>query len=171
MCGSFDSEASGQSFYDKFSSYYSDNQDSGMALSVVPTDNFCSAFPNAVVSIKSYDYTAKYDHTWSYSSGWKDNTCESCNIDLTYTCPPPPPPPKTGCSICYEWALSEPFYEGYQCKNALYQLTDALETVGQKGEFLSYAARVDCQGSYTTAILSAASIYGSTDSSSSCHYQ
>ncbi len=136
MCGSFESEASGKSFYDKFNSHYHNDDD--LALSVIPDDDFCAAFPGAVVSIKSYDYTSKYDIGWNYqSNGWQANKCQSCDIDLVYTCPPPPPPPKTGCSICYEWALSEcneHYYEGYQCKKALYQLTDALETVGQKGE-------------------------------------
>ncbi len=139
VCGSFLSDAHGKSFRDKFQSHYHGSND-GVALAVVPDDDFCAAFPGAVVSVKSYDYTAKYDKTWSYTRGWKPNSCKSCDIDLTYKCPkaPPPPPPKpSGCAVCYEWALSEckdSFYSGATCRKALDKINYALERAGQKGE-------------------------------------
>lgn len=58
-------------------------------------DDFCAAFPGSSISIKSYDWTGKYDHTWSYTSGWEANKCSSCDIDLSYTCPYKPAPKPT----------------------------------------------------------------------------
>ncbi len=124
-------------FRSKLESHY--GNDDGVALAIVPDDDFCAAFPGAVVSIKSYDYSYKHDHTWTYTSGWKPNTCKSCDIDFTYTCPLPSPPPKpTGCAVCFEWAVSkcDTFYEGSMCDDAVSSIEHALASVGQQGEGL-----------------------------------
>ncbi len=140
VCGSFDSDAHGKDFRTKFESHYGGHDD-GIALAIVPDDDFCAAFPGAVVSIKSYEYTAKYDHTWDHSHGWKPNTCKSCDIDLPYTWPPPPPPPKsTGCAVCFEWALFEckdSFYTGSMCVKALDKINDVLETLSLRGKSMA----------------------------------
>ncbi len=136
MCGSFNDDAHGQSFRNSFQSHYGGHDD-GIALAIVPDDDFCAAFPGAVVSIKSYEYTAKYDHTWTYSHGWKPNTCESCDIDFTYTCPLPPPPPKPTCNVCWEWTLSgckDSYYGNDMCDKALHKLEDVLNAIGHGGK-------------------------------------
>ncbi len=135
VCGSFDDNEHGQSFRDSLQSHY--GNDDGIALAIVPDDEFCAAFPGAVVSIKSYDYTSKYDHTWTYTSGWKPNTCKSCDIDFTYTCPLPPPPPEPTCNVCWEWTLSgceDSYYSGDTCDQALHKLEDVLTDIGYGGE-------------------------------------
>ncbi len=134
VCGSFLTDEHGQSFRDSFENHYQGHDDN-LALVVVPDDDFCKAFPGAVVSVKSYDYTSKYDHTWTYTSGWKPNTCKSCDIDVTYTCPMPPAVKPGGCGVCFEWALSkcDNFYQGAVCDNALDSINAALEHAGEKG--------------------------------------
>ncbi len=131
VCGSFETNEAGVTFRNTFQKHYSRDQD--MALVAVPDNDFCNAFPGAVVIVKSHDWPGKYDHEWRPTDGWAPNKCGSCDIDVTYTCPtPPPPPPKPTCNVCWEWTLSgceDSYYRSDMCDQAVHKLEYVLQTL------------------------------------------
>lgn len=49
--------------------------------------DFCDANPGATVSVKTHDWSGKYDKTWKPSYGWEPATCDGCDLELEFSCP------------------------------------------------------------------------------------
>lgn len=49
--------------------------------------DFCDANPGATVSIKTQDWSGKYDKTWKPSYGWEPSKCDGCDLELEFSCP------------------------------------------------------------------------------------
>ncbi len=132
VCGTFQYQWQATYFRQRLDSAYHDAHN--LAFVAIPDEHFCDANPDAVITVKTYDYTAKYDHTWTYSSGWNPNRCSTCVVDVTYTCPPPPKPK---CNVCWEWTLSgceDSYYNGDTCDKGVDKLEDVLHEIGYAGE-------------------------------------
>lgn len=68
VCGSFKNEWAAKTFVSIFYKYFSTSY---RKCGVPVASDFCDANPGAVISLTSHSWESKYDHTWSYSKGWK----------------------------------------------------------------------------------------------------
>ncbi len=93
VCGTFQYQWQATFFRQRLEAAYSSKYD--IAFVGVPDNYFCKYNPGAVVTVKTYDFTAKYDRTWTHSSGWKPNRCSTCVVDVTYRCHKAPSPSRS----------------------------------------------------------------------------
>lgn len=138
ICGTFDSDAIAKVFYDKFTKDLVG--DNALAMAGVYSTDFCKLFPGVTININSYEYKGVYDKSWGSkgvdSYTWEPlQSCPSCDVHYTYTCPLPPPP----CNTCWKWSLSgckNNYYGGLNCNKALNQFKWYLSSIGYLGECL-----------------------------------
>lgn len=144
VCGSFQTEADGQRFYNAFTAGASADRD--LAMLGLAGSDFCSVSPSTAVAVKSFEFKGAYDSTWGQNGvyTWEPvSGCASCNVDRTYTCPTKEEEAKAAAAqlpqpVCWKWELQNvtgSYYNGTVCAAALANLGKYLESIGHGGEW------------------------------------
>ncbi len=97
------------------------------------------------MAVKSFEFKGAYDSTWGQNGvfTWEPvSGCATCSVDRSYTCPSKEEDAKAAAAqlpqpVCWKWTLenvTDSYYNGTVCTDALANLGKYLDSIGHSGE-------------------------------------